>query len=26
MQVFPFENRGQEIGVTLHHPHGQFYA
>ncbi|MFM6939199.1 MAG: galactose-1-phosphate uridylyltransferase, partial [Rhodoluna sp.] len=22
-QVFPFENRGQEIGVTLHHPHGQ---
>jgi len=26
MQVFPFENRGQEIGVTLHHPHGQIYA
>ena len=25
-QVFPFENRGQEIGVTLHHPHGQIYA
>ena len=24
--VFPFENRGQEIGVTLHHPHGQIYA
>lgn len=25
-QVFPFENRGQDIGVTLHHPHGQIYA
>lgn len=25
-QVFPFENRGAEIGVTLHHPHGQIYA
>src|SRR6185312_2895680 len=25
-QVFPFENRGAEIGVTLHHPHGQVYA
>ena len=25
-QVFPFENRGTEIGVTLHHPHGQIYA
>ncbi len=25
-QVFPFENRGQEIGVTLHHPHGQIYS
>jgi UDPglucose--hexose-1-phosphate uridylyltransferase len=25
-QVFPFENRGVEIGVTLHHPHGQVYA
>ena len=25
-QVFCFENRGQEIGVTLHHPHGQIYA
>jgi len=25
-QVFPFENRGQEIGVTLHHPHGQIYC
>ncbi|MQA06268.1 MAG: galactose-1-phosphate uridylyltransferase [Streptosporangiales bacterium] len=25
-QVFCFENRGEEIGVTLHHPHGQVYA
>jgi UDPglucose--hexose-1-phosphate uridylyltransferase len=24
--VFPFENRGAEIGVTLHHPHGQIYG
>lgn len=24
--VFPFENRGVEIGVTLAHPHGQIYA
>jgi UDPglucose--hexose-1-phosphate uridylyltransferase len=24
--VFCFETRGQEIGVTLHHPHGQIYA
>lgn len=24
--VFPFENRGVEIGVTLQHPHGQIYA
>jgi UDPglucose--hexose-1-phosphate uridylyltransferase len=24
--VFIFENRGREIGVTLHHPHGQIYA
>jgi UDPglucose--hexose-1-phosphate uridylyltransferase len=24
--VFPFENRGLEVGVTLHHPHGQIYA
>jgi UDPglucose--hexose-1-phosphate uridylyltransferase len=24
--VFTFENRGEEIGVTLHHPHGQIYA
>src|SRR5579875_2939148 len=23
--VFPFENRGKEIGVTLQHPHGQIY-
>lgn len=25
-QVFPFENRGEEIGVTLRHPHGQIYG
>ena len=25
-QVFCFENRGQEIGVTQPHPHGQIYA
>jgi UDPglucose--hexose-1-phosphate uridylyltransferase len=25
-QVFAFENRGPEIGVTLTHPHGQIYA
>jgi UDPglucose--hexose-1-phosphate uridylyltransferase len=24
--VFCFENRGEEIGVTLNHPHGQIYA
>lgn len=24
--VLPFENRGAEVGVTLHHPHGQVYA
>jgi UDPglucose--hexose-1-phosphate uridylyltransferase len=24
--VFCFENRGKEIGVTLSHPHGQIYA
>jgi UDPglucose--hexose-1-phosphate uridylyltransferase len=24
--VFIFENRGVEVGVTLHHPHGQIYA
>lgn len=26
VQVFPFENRGEEVGVTLGHPHGQIYA
>ena len=25
-QVFPFENRGEAIGDTLHHPHGQIYS
>ena len=25
-QVFPFENRGAAIGVTLQHPHGQIYS
>ena len=25
-QVFCFENRGAEIGITLTHPHGQIYA
>jgi UDPglucose--hexose-1-phosphate uridylyltransferase len=25
-QIFCFENRGEEIGVTLSHPHGQIYA
>jgi UDPglucose--hexose-1-phosphate uridylyltransferase len=25
-QVFVFENRGREIGVTLSHPHGQIYG
>lgn len=25
-QVFCFENRGAEIGVTLDHPHGQIYG
>src|SRR5207244_8888091 len=25
-QVYCFENRGTEIGVTLAHPHGQVYA
>jgi UDPglucose--hexose-1-phosphate uridylyltransferase len=25
-QVFCFENRGREIGVTLSHPHGQIYG
>ncbi len=24
--VYCFENRGQDVGVTLHHPHGQVYA
>ncbi|MEP7054758.1 MAG: galactose-1-phosphate uridylyltransferase [Actinomycetota bacterium] len=24
--VFCFENRGEDIGVTLHHPHGQIYG
>ncbi|HVH65891.1 MAG TPA: galactose-1-phosphate uridylyltransferase [Candidatus Acidoferrum sp.] len=24
--VFIFENRGEQVGVTLHHPHGQIYA
>ncbi len=24
--IFPFENRGKEVGVTLPHPHGQLYA
>ncbi|UJP10081.1 galactose-1-phosphate uridylyltransferase [Microbacterium sp. KUDC0406] len=25
-QVFPFENRGEAIGVSLPHPHGQIYS
>lgn len=25
-EVFCFENRGKEIGVSLHHPHGQIHA
>jgi UDPglucose--hexose-1-phosphate uridylyltransferase len=25
-EVYCFENRGEEIGVTLSHPHGQIYA
>lgn len=24
--IFEFENRGEEVGVTMHHPHGQLYA
>ncbi|MBW3649760.1 MAG: galactose-1-phosphate uridylyltransferase [Actinobacteria bacterium] len=24
--VFVFENKGEAVGVTLHHPHGQIYA
>lgn len=26
LYVLPFENRGIEMGVTLHHPHGQLYS
>ena len=25
-QIFAFENRGEEVGVTLNHPHGQIYS
>lgn len=24
--VLPFESRGEAVGVTIHHPHGQIYA
>jgi UDPglucose--hexose-1-phosphate uridylyltransferase len=24
--ILPFESRGEAVGVTLHHPHGQIYA
>jgi UDPglucose--hexose-1-phosphate uridylyltransferase len=24
--IFEFENKGEEVGVTMHHPHGQLYA
>ena len=24
--IYPFENRGEEVGVTMPHPHGQLYA
>jgi UDPglucose--hexose-1-phosphate uridylyltransferase len=24
--IYIFENRGEQVGVTLHHPHGQIYA
>ncbi|MBX7180594.1 MAG: galactose-1-phosphate uridylyltransferase [Bacteroidia bacterium] len=24
--IYPFENRGKEVGVTIPHPHGQLYA
>ena len=24
--VLPFENRGEPVGATLHHPHGQIYT
>ncbi len=26
LYVYVFENRGEVVGVTLHHPHGQVYA
>ncbi|GAC1579119.1 MAG: galactose-1-phosphate uridylyltransferase [Candidatus Elarobacter sp.] len=26
VHVFPFENKGAQIGVTLSHPHGQIYG
>lgn len=26
LYVFQFENRGEEVGVTMPHPHGQIYA
>jgi UDPglucose--hexose-1-phosphate uridylyltransferase len=26
LYVFPFENRGKEVGATLNHPHGQIYG
>jgi UDPglucose--hexose-1-phosphate uridylyltransferase len=25
-QIYVFENRGEEVGVTLNHPHGQIYS
>jgi len=24
--IFPFENKGEEVGVTMPHPHGQLYG
>jgi len=24
--IYPFENRGEEVGTTMSHPHGQIYA
>ncbi len=24
--IYPFENKGEEVGVTMPHPHGQIYA
>jgi UDPglucose--hexose-1-phosphate uridylyltransferase len=24
--IYPFENRGEAVGVTMHHPHGQIYG